>query len=148
MSSSSVCRRGSFLMLWNTWNGLSDNEVQFKFQAFNNLMFKYGINPAYSAANASQGNASERVDRSVLFAIKAYIHPNQKNWDQSLSKMYCSFRSSFRTALNNNTWWRMQPCLSYFGAKTCSRSVSFSFYRTGHACLPGCPFLSELFSQF
>jgi len=37
-------------------------------------------------------------------AIKAYIHPNQENWDQNLSKICCSFRLSFYNAVNNTPY--------------------------------------------
>lgn len=83
---------------------VSDNGVQFKSHVFNNLMQKYRINHAYTAVYAPQANASERVNRSIISAIKAYIHPNQNNWDEHLSKICCSLRSSVHTAVNNTPY--------------------------------------------
>lgn len=59
---------------------------------------------AYTASYAPQGNASERVNRSVIAAIKAYINPNQNNWDENLSSICCSLRSSLHTAMNNTPY--------------------------------------------
>lgn len=83
---------------------VSDNGVQFKSNAFNNLLQKYGVNHAYTASYAPQGNASERVNRSVLAAIKAYISPDQDNWDANLSQISCALRSSHHTAVNNTPY--------------------------------------------
>lgn len=79
---------------------VSDNGVQFKSHAFNNLLRKYNISHSYTAVYAPQGNASERVNRSVIAAIKAYISPSQNNWDEQLSKICCSLRSSWHSAIN------------------------------------------------
>lgn len=83
---------------------VSDNGVQFKSHAFNNLLKKYNIGHSYTAMYAPQGNVSERVNRSVIAAIKAYISPSQNNWDEQLSKICCSLRSSFHTAVNTTPY--------------------------------------------
>jgi len=62
---------------------ISDNRVQFKSVAFNSLLNKYNIKHAYTAYYAPRANASERVNRSALAAIKAYVRYDQKNWDGS-----------------------------------------------------------------
>lgn len=73
---------------------VSDNGSQFKSVIFNQLLQRYGVSHIYTAIYSPQANASERVNRSVLAAIKSYIKPNQKNWDELLSSICCSLRSS------------------------------------------------------
>lgn len=83
---------------------VSDNGVQFKSHAFNKLLEKYKIAHSYTAIYSPQGNASERVNRTAIAAIKAYIHPSQNNWDDQLSKICCSLRSSWHTAINTTPY--------------------------------------------
>lgn len=102
---------------------ISDNGVQFRSHAFNNLLQNYGVSHAYTAAYAPQGNSSERVNRSVISGIKAYIHPNQTNWDEHLSKICCSLRSSLHTALNST------PYRLVFGQHMITNGSSYKLLR-------------------
>lgn len=83
---------------------LSDNGVQFKSQQFNALLQKYGVQHSYTAMYAPQANASERVNRSVLAAIKAYINPEQSNWDEQLSHISCALRSGVHSAVKSSPY--------------------------------------------
>lgn len=58
---------------------VSDNGSQFKSTQFNQLLQAYGVHHVYTAIYSPQANASERVNRSVLAAIRAYIKNDQIN---------------------------------------------------------------------
>lgn len=45
-----------------------------------------------------QANASERVNRSILSAIRAYVSSDQRDWDRHLSAVECSLRSTVHTS--------------------------------------------------
>lgn len=60
---------------------VSDNGSQFRSATFQKLMSKYEINLVLTAVHSPQANTSERVNRSVICAIRAYLHPDQKDWD-------------------------------------------------------------------
>lgn len=47
-----------------------------------------------------QSNASERVNRSILSAIRSYITSDQSNWDKYLPQITSSLRSSVHEAIN------------------------------------------------
>ncbi|XP_041448138.1 uncharacterized protein K02A2.6-like, partial [Drosophila obscura] len=83
---------------------VSDNGVQFKSHHFNALLKKYNVQHFYTAVYAPQANASERVNRSVIAAIKAYIKPDQSNWDEQLSPICCALRSSVHSAVNDSPY--------------------------------------------
>ncbi|XP_046810008.1 uncharacterized protein K02A2.6-like [Lucilia cuprina] len=72
---------------------VSDNGAQFKSKKFAELIQNYGIKHVFTAVYSPQANASERVNRSVLSAIRAYIKHDQSNWDEYLSSI-CLFGTS------------------------------------------------------
>lgn len=45
-----------------------------------------------------QSNASERVNQSVLSAIRAYLDQDHRDWDLYLSEIECALRTSIHTA--------------------------------------------------
>lgn len=83
---------------------LSDNGAQFRSQKYNALLQKYQVQHTYTAVYAPQANAAERVNRSVLAAIKSYISSDQSNWDEQLSFIACSLRSSLHSAINSSPY--------------------------------------------
>lgn len=62
----------------------SDNGVQYKSKEFCALLEKYGVKHLTSATHAPQANASERVNRSVLAAIRSYLDVDQSLWNVQL----------------------------------------------------------------
>lgn len=84
---------------------ISDNGTQFKAKKFNDLLNFYKISHIYTAVHSPQANASERVNRSVISAIKAYVKPDQKNWDEKLSHIACALRSTVHTAIGTSPYF-------------------------------------------
>lgn len=102
---------------------VSDNGSQFRSKVFNQLLKRYGIQHVYTAVHAPQSNASERVNRSVLAAIKSYVRPDQKNWDELLSSICCSLRSSFHSAIGTS------PYFLTFGQNMITNGATYSLLR-------------------
>lgn len=55
--------------------------------------------------HSPQANASERVNRSVISAIKAYVKPNQTDWDVNLSHIACALRSTLHTSIGTSPYF-------------------------------------------
>lgn len=73
---------------------MSDNGVQFVAKEFKALLDRYGVNHIRTASHAPQANASERVNRSIIAAIRAYIDEDQTTWDVQLSAIACALRNA------------------------------------------------------
>lgn len=77
----------------------SDNGVQYRSKELKSLLEKYGIGHMTTATHAPQANASERVNQSILAAIRAYIESDQTMWDANLS----SIASALRNRVHDST---------------------------------------------
>lgn len=85
----------------------SDNGQQFRSAQFANLLKVYGVNHVRTAIYSPQSNSSERVNRSIIAAIRAYISPEQTDWDKNLSKIACAIRSSTHEAIKTNPYYAL-----------------------------------------
>lgn len=72
----------------------SDNGVQFVSKEFKNLTDRYGVTHIRTATHSPQSNASERVNRSLLAAIRAYIPEDQQTWDSEISAIGSALRNN------------------------------------------------------
>ncbi|XP_046808386.1 uncharacterized protein K02A2.6-like [Lucilia cuprina] len=84
---------------------VSDNGSQFRSTEFKNFLDRYGVKHVFTAVHAPQANASERVNRSVLAAIKSYVRSDQKNWDEQLSSISCALRSAVHSAVGTSPYY-------------------------------------------
>ena len=66
---------------------LTDNGQQFKAHLFSSLLAKYGVEHIKTPYHAPQSNASERVNRTLLAAVRAYVADNHSDWDSSLGEV-------------------------------------------------------------
>lgn len=76
----------------------SDNGSQFIAKKFEELMNTYKIQHIKTAVYSPQSNASERVNQSVLAAIRAYLQQDHRDWDLYLSEIECALRTSVHSA--------------------------------------------------
>jgi len=83
---------------------VSDNGSQFRSEAFQKLMKSYEISHM-TAVHSPQANASERVNRSVISAIRAYLRPDQKDWDEYLNRICCALRTSIHASLGTTPYY-------------------------------------------
>lgn len=76
----------------------SDNGVQFISKEFKSLLGQYGITHIRTASHAPQSNASERVNRSILAAVRAYLEKGQQTWDEEISAIGSALRNNIHDA--------------------------------------------------
>lgn len=72
----------------------SDNGVQFLSKEFQALMNKYQITHITTATHSPQSNASERVNRSILAAVRSYITTQHDTWDEHISAISSALRNN------------------------------------------------------
>lgn len=72
----------------------SDNGVQFVAKEFKCLTDRYGVNHIRTATHAPQSNASERVNRSILAAVRSYVTTDQQTWDSEISAIGSALRNN------------------------------------------------------
>lgn len=109
----------------------TDNGVQYRSKQFLQLVRKYGINHLTSAIHAPQANASERVNRSILAAIRSYIDSDQNTWDENLQAIASSLRSSIHGATKTN------PYSAVFGQKMMQHGSAYQILRNLQALSSG-----------
>jgi len=84
---------------------VSDNGSHFKSEPFQKLLIQHKISQSLTAVYAPQANASERVKRSVIAAIRSYIGEDQKDWDEYLSSICCALRSSIHSGIGATPYY-------------------------------------------
>lgn len=85
---------------------VTDNGPQFRsstFQCF--FLSKYGVSHTLTAVYSPQANASERVNRSVITAIRSYIDTDQRTWDLNLSKISTALRCAFHSSIGYSPYF-------------------------------------------
>lgn len=98
---------------------LSDNGKQFTSVEFGKVMTAYSINHVKTASYSPQANASERVNRSILAAIRSYIDPDQKNWDCHLPSIASALRTTIHSAIG------MSPYEALFGQRMVEHGTDY-----------------------
>lgn len=83
----------------------SDNGKQFVSKQFEGMVKRYGIQHIKTAFYSPQANSSERVNRSLLAAVRAYVSPKQNDWDQKVNQIACAFRSSVHEAVKTDPYF-------------------------------------------
>ena len=77
---------------------LTDNGVQFISKDFADLLASYGVKHVFTASHAPQVNASERVNRSILAAVRSYLEEDQREWDLHIAHISSAIRSSIHAS--------------------------------------------------
>lgn len=103
---------------------MSDNGVQFASKEFKTFLSKYGVQHILTASHSPQANASERVNRSIVAAIRAYVEDDQSTWDQHLS----SITSALRNAVHTSTG--QSPHFVVFGQHMIQHAGSYALLRS------------------
>ncbi|XP_073995584.1 uncharacterized protein [Rhodnius prolixus] len=73
---------------------LTDNGSQFLSKEFTTLLENYGVKAVRTPYYHPQSNPTERVNRVVKTAIRAYVNDNQKHWDKLLQKIAFALRTA------------------------------------------------------
>lgn len=80
----------------------SDNGKQFVCEIFQKMLKVYGITHLKPPYYSPQANASERVNRSIIAAIRAYIKEDHREWDRYIHHIAASLRSSIHQAIHTS----------------------------------------------
>lgn len=83
----------------------SDNGSQIQAEAFQKFLREYQMSHTLTAAYSPQANASERVNRSVIAAIRSYVRADQKDWDEQLCSICCALRSAVHSAIGTTPYY-------------------------------------------
>lgn len=76
----------------------SDNGKQFTSKCFEDFLKGFGVKHMYTPKYSPQANASERVNRSILSAIRAYIKSDHRKWDEHLAEIRLSLVNTVHTS--------------------------------------------------
>lgn len=76
----------------------SDNGAQFVSKTFQEMINTYKINHLKTAVCSPQSNASERVNQSVITAIRTYLEEDHRDWDLYLTEIECALRNAVHSA--------------------------------------------------
>lgn len=87
------------------------------------MLERYGINHIFTATHSPQANASERVNRSIIAAIRAYIETDQTTWDAQLP----SIASALRNAIHSTT--ERSPYYVVFGQHMVQHASTYKLLR-------------------
>lgn len=102
---------------------LTDNGKQFTSSSFAKLVTSYGIKHLRTAVYAPQSNASERVNRSLLAAIRSYLGKDQRDWDVNLPSISCALRTATHSAIG------MSPYEALFGQTMVQHGSDYALLR-------------------
>lgn len=102
---------------------LSDNGVQFIAKDFKALLNRYGVRHILTASHSPQANASERVNRLSLAAVRSYVDVNQMTWYVHLS----AIASALRNAPHSSTG--RSPFFAVFGQHMIQHAGSYALLK-------------------
>ena len=84
---------------------ITDNGSQFKSTHFNQFLAKYGVSHIYTSIYSPQTNASERLNRSIITAIRSYLDSDQRHWDNNLSHIAAALRCSHHSSIGYSPYF-------------------------------------------
>lgn len=102
---------------------VSDNGSQFTANEFKTFLTGFGVSHIYTALYSPQANASERVNRSIIAGIRAYLKDDHSLWDQHLSSISCALRNSTHQAIQTS------PYRALFGLEMITHGSSYPLLR-------------------
>ena len=101
----------------------TDNGTQFVGRSFEAFLVKYGIKHHYNPLYSPQCNASERLNRTLIESIRAYVKSDHCNWDQQLTSIGISMRSSIHSSIG------MTPFCAVFGTNMVTHASAYPILR-------------------
>lgn len=101
----SYLRNEVFLLFGVPDQILSDNGPQFVSHSFRQLLGEFNIRHCKTALYSPQANATERINRSIIAAIRAYIKLDHKTWDTHLAEVACALRTSIHQSTHHTPYF-------------------------------------------
>lgn len=106
---------------------VSDNAKQFTSKEFAEFLSKHGVVHQLSPRYHPQANDSERVNRSILSTIIAYVKDNYRNWDRNIP----AIGSALRNVVHESTMF--SPYFLTFGQNYISHGSQYKVLRKLHS---------------
>lgn len=103
---------------------VTDNGSQFKSKEFEAFLTRCGIKHTFTALYSAQNNSSERVNRSVNAALRAYVENDQREWDCHLS----SINSALRNSIHQTTGY--SPYFIVFGQHMITHGDNYALLKS------------------
>lgn len=82
---------------------LSDNGQEFLSKDFKTFLETYGVKLINPPKHSPQANSSERVNRSIIEAIRCYIQ-DHATWDENVSQISSALRSAVHSTLKTSPY--------------------------------------------
>ena len=102
----------------------SDTGKQFISKEFQKFLMEYGVKHEKTPLYTPQSNAAERVNKSIVAGIRAYLQSgDQRNWDLHISSIASSLRSSKHNAICTS------PHLVVFGTPYIGHGSTYDILR-------------------
>ena len=101
----------------------SDNGKQFISNDFKTMVDTFGIKHMKTAFHAPQANAGERVNQSILAAIRTNLKNDQSDWDKNLANIECALRSSIHSSIG------VTPYFALFGQNMITHASAYALAR-------------------
>jgi len=105
----------------------SDNGKQFVSKQFSEFLKEHGVKHIRTAVYSPQSNAAERVNQSVLNAIRAYLEDDHRDWDLYLSEIECALRGAVHQATG------VSPYFALFGQNMITNGADYQLARSLNA---------------
>lgn len=99
---------------------VSDNGVKFKSKNFNAWLTSLGVRHMYTAVYSPQSIVSERVNRSLIAGIRAFLSDNHNEWDRHIHAVSCALR---------NPHHKSKGCSPYFALYVFNIATNGSSYK-------------------
>ncbi|XP_041566016.1 uncharacterized protein K02A2.6-like [Drosophila elegans] len=101
----------------------SDNGRQFTSKIFEEAMESFGITHIKTPVHSPQSNAAERVNQSVLAAIRSYLEEDHREWDAYLPEIEVALRNAVHSATGE------APFFTVFGRHMFLNGASYKLAR-------------------
>ncbi|KAL7724950.1 hypothetical protein ACLKA6_002314 [Drosophila palustris] len=101
----------------------TDNGKQFTSQEFAALMQHHGIKHLRTGNYSAQANASERVNQSVLAAIRTHVNKDQTTWDEKLPEIQAALCSAVHASTG------VSPYFAMFGQNMFTHGTDYALAR-------------------
>ena len=101
----------------------SDNGKQFVAKAFEEMVKTYQIRHLKTPIYSPQSNAAERVNQSILAAIRAYMKTDHRDWDLYLPEIESALRTSVHSATG------VTPFCALFGYEMYTHGADYNLAR-------------------
>jgi len=105
----------------------SDNGTQFLSKEFQAMIGKYNIRHMKTGQYDPQSNASERLNQSILAAIRTYLKDDHREWDTHLTEIACALRTSEHESIG------MAPYYAVFGQHYFGHANDYQLAKQLHA---------------